>query len=125
MCASRAGCSSSCAIEELILRGNAMTRCGVICRVFEQLGVVEVLILRGNAFTELPPSTWQLSSLRALDLSDNRLAALPPDIAGLQQLQVPLLEYSSGLLGPLGVFCGSAVMATRMPCACRVPHLGY
>lgn len=56
--------------------------------LFEQLHAVEELVLRGNDLTELPASTWQLSSLRALDLSDNRLAALLPDVADLQQLQV-------------------------------------
>lgn len=57
-------------------------------RLFEQLHGVEELVLRGNGLTELPPSTWQLTSLRTLDLSDNRFSTLPPDIASLQQLQV-------------------------------------
>jgi Leucine rich repeat len=57
------------------------------CRVFEQLEGVQELVLRGNALTELPATTWQLTLLRHLDLSDNQLATLPPDIAQLQQLQ--------------------------------------
>lgn len=48
---------------------------------------MQELILRGNALTELPATTWQLASLRHLDLSDNQLSAVPPDIAQLQQLQ--------------------------------------
>jgi Leucine-rich repeat (LRR) protein len=59
-----------------------------VCRVFEQLDGVQELILRGNALTELPATTWQLTSLQRLDLSDNQLSAVPPDIAQLQQLQV-------------------------------------
>lgn len=58
------------------------------CRIFEQLDAVEELVLRGNMLTELPPSTWQLASLRSLDLSENRLACLPPDVARLRYLQV-------------------------------------
>ena len=61
--------------------------CACSCRVFEQLQGVQELILRGNALTELPASVWQLTSLRHLDLSDNQLSAVPPDIAQLQQLQ--------------------------------------
>ena len=48
---------------------------------------MQELILRGNALTDLPATTWQLTSLRHLDLSDNQLSAVPPDIAHLQQLQ--------------------------------------
>ena len=61
------------------------------CRVFAQLEGVQELILRGNGLTELPATTWQLTSLRHLDLSDNQLSAVPPDIAQLQQLQARCL----------------------------------
>src|SRR5207302_593359 len=44
------------------------------------------LDLSGNRLTALPPEVGQLSALTSLNLSDNRLAVLPPEIGRLSAL---------------------------------------
>lgn len=51
----------------------------------EVLNNIQVLSLRSNGLQNFPVSVLQLSSLTTLDLSDNRLLTLPPEISALKK----------------------------------------
>ncbi|WPD22899.1 MAG: COR domain-containing protein [Candidatus Electrothrix scaldis] len=49
---------------------------------------LEVLNLSGNQFATFPPEIFELTNLTLLDLSNNQLTALPPNILQLTNLEV-------------------------------------
>ena len=74
--------------------GAAGTECswgGVTCDV-GQSAVTEITLSRKNLTGSLPASLNQLTSLRRLDLSGNRLAGVIPSLSGLVNLQYLLLS---------------------------------
>lgn len=69
---------------------------------------LEELKLRFNSLTELPPSLVQLGTLRRLDVSDNLLTDLDPDLAALdlEELQIRGNFLTSLPLGVLEQWSG-------------------
>lgn len=51
----------------------------------EVLNDIQVLSLRSNGLQNFPVSVLQLTSLTTLDLADNRLLTLPPEISALKK----------------------------------------
>jgi len=86
------------AVSSLVLRASKDLVCTnlwcekvtgpCVCRLERTLQKIDVsglkhLDLSGNRLTELPPSVRGLTALREIDLSDNDFASVPGELAGL------------------------------------------
>lgn len=59
--------------------------------------LVEMLFLKGQEWKTVPPGIRQMTRLRTLDLSDNRLTNLPTWLDELEHLQTLILSGNTGL----------------------------
>lgn len=66
---------NECYVEEIVLPGESI----------QTLSELRVLSLRSNGINNFPNSVLQLTTLTVLDLSDNSLLTLPPEIGQLQR----------------------------------------
>lgn len=55
---------------------------------------IEYLDLSQNRLTELPPEIWQLKNLKSLNLEDNLLTALPEQIGDLSNLELLFVKIN-------------------------------
>ena len=67
--------SSECYVDEIVLPGESL----------QSLSDLKVLSLRSNGIQNFPNSILQLVTLVTLDLSDNSLLTLPPEISALEK----------------------------------------
>lgn len=67
--------ASECYVDEIVLPGESL----------QSLSDLKVLSLRSNGIQNFPTSILQLVTLTTLDLSDNSLLTLPPEISQLEK----------------------------------------
>lgn len=67
--------TTECYVEEIVLPNESI----------QSLSDLQVLSLRTNGIQNFPISVLQLATLVSLDLSDNNLLTLPPEINQLQR----------------------------------------
>lgn len=67
--------ASECYVDEIVLPGESL----------QSLSDLKVLSLRSNGIQNFPSSILQLVTLTTLDLSDNSLLTLPPEISQLEK----------------------------------------
>lgn len=78
-----------------------------------QLSALKALTLSGNAFASLPPDFFRsLSNLEELDVSHNSLKALPESIASCTKLRV--LDISANILEAFPRILGSLTSITEL-----------
>jgi Leucine-rich repeat (LRR) protein len=72
----------------LDVQGVTPDHCSWLVVQCDQTARTRFLDLSDNQLSQLPPEIGQLSSLQTLDLGNNQLSALPPEIGNLSSLQM-------------------------------------
>jgi len=71
-----------------LVQSVCIFRVETLCIAFTYLKQMMQLIASGNQFAEIPRCVFKMGRLQVLGFSRNRIKAIPPDIALLQNLQV-------------------------------------